>query len=165
MLFWNASTGHDRFHFLSLACISIDIDVYVWRTWQNLVILKLFGDYVKIFQALQDFSTNLLWTLYFQTGFSDLGQISRPLQHLKDMNRTFFFLGMSMSGFILMTVWKKIIVFPSFNFEIKNYTKSKQGNRSGNRTTDLWLWSLCNRGTLCNRGQRQPLSRQAHAVV
>ena len=33
---------------------------------------------------------------------------------------------MSMSGFILMTVWKRIIVFSSFNFEIKNYRKSKQ---------------------------------------
>ena len=145
--------------------------MYVLRTWQNLVILKLFGDYIKIFQALQDFSTNLFWTLYFQTGFGDLGQISRPLEHLKDMNRTFFFLGMSMSGFILMTVWKRIIVFSSFNFQIKNYRKKKKKknwkkkNRSGNRTTYLWLWSLCNRGTLCNRGQRQPLSRQAHAVV
>ena len=103
--------------------------MYVLRTWQNLVILKLFGDYIKIFQALQDFSTNLLWTLCFQTGFGDLGQISRPLQHLKDMNRTFFFLGMSMSGFILMTVWKKIIVFSSFNFEIKNYMKTKTKNK------------------------------------
>ncbi len=139
--------------------------MYVLRTWQNLVILKLFGDYIKIFQALQDFSTNLLWTLCFQTGFGDLGQISRPLQHLKDMNRTFFFLGMSMSGFILMTVWKRIIVFSSFNFEIKNYRKKTKQNRSGNQTTYLWLWSLCNRGTLCNRGQRQLLSRQAHAVV
>ena len=90
----------------------------------------------------------------FQTGFGDLGQISRPLQHLKDMNRTFFFLGMSMSGFILMTVWKRIIVFSSFNFEIKNYRKKTKQNRSGNRTS-----------TLCNRGQRQLLSRQAHAVV
>ena len=100
--------------------------MYVLRTWQNLVILKLFGDYIKIFQALQDFSTNLFWTLYFQTGFGDLGQISRPLEHLKDMNRTFFFLGMSMSGFILMTVWKRIIVFSSFNFQIKNYRKKKK---------------------------------------
>ena len=132
--------------------------MYVLRTWQNLVILKLFGDYVKIFQALQHFSTNLLWTLYFQTGFADLGQILRPLQHLKDMNRTFFFLGMSMSGFILMTVWKKITVFSSFNFELKNYRKERKKNRSGNQTSDLWLWSLCNRGTLCNRGQRQLLS-------
>ena len=86
------------------------------------------------------------------------------------MNRTFFFLGMSMSGFILMTVWKKIIVFSSFNFELKNYRKEKKKkkkkkNRSENQTSDLWLWSLCNRGTLCNRGQRQPLSRQAHVVV
>ena len=139
--------------------------MYVLRTWQNLVILKLFGDYVKIFQALQDFSTNLLWTLYFQTGFGDLGRILRPLEHLKDMNRKFFFLGMSMSGFILVTVWKKIIVFSSFNFELKNYRKKQNKNRSGNQTSDLWLWSLCNRGTLCNRGQRQPLSRQAHVVV
>ena len=139
--------------------------MYVLRTWQSLVILKLFGDYVKIFQALQDFSTNLLWTLYFPTGFGDLGQISRPLQHLKDMNRTFFFLGMSMSGFILMTVCKKIIVFSSFNFELKNYRKKREKKRSENQSSDLWLWSLCNRGTLCNRGQRQLLSRQAHVVV
>ena len=36
---------------------------------------------------------------------------------------------MSMSGFIPMTVWKKIIVFSSFNFEIKNYMKTKTKNK------------------------------------
>ena len=35
-----------------------------------------------------------------------------------------------MSGFILMTVWKRIIVFSSFNFEIKKLEEKKQ-NKTG----------------------------------
>ena len=72
---------------------------------------------------------------------------------------------MSMSGFILVTVWKRIIVFSSFNFEIKNYRKKNKTGVEIEPHTSGFVWSLCNRGTLCNRGQRQLLSRQAHAVV
>jgi len=72
-----------------------------------------------------------------------------------------------MSGFILMTVWKKITVFSSFNFELKNYRKERKKTKQEWKSNlrPLALVFVQQRHFVQQRPEATAKYRQAHVVV